>query len=148
MRNPLAIVALVGVLLLCACSPGPQGPKGDQGAPGAAGEQGPPGPSGPVGPPGPPGPPGQSGPDGAGGGVGPAGPPGPPGPAGPEGASGLHVLNSPACGARCELTCNLGERLVSVTCSGGTAHIEQSDPPNSASCVGATGPAIALCLRQ
>src|ERR1700722_7079120 len=142
MRKPIAIVTLLAACLLCACSPGPQGQKGDQGPPGAKGEQGPPGPQGPVGQQGPPGPPGTPGPDGAGGGIGPAGP------ASPASASGLHALTEPTCGARCDLICSLGERLVSVTCPGGTVHIQQGDEANAASCVGASGPAIALCMRH
>jgi hypothetical protein len=148
MRKPIAIVTLLAACLLCACSPGPQGQKGDQGPPGAKGEQGPPGPQGPVGQQGPPGPPGTPGPDGAGGGIGPAGPAGPPGPSSPTSASGLHALTEPTCGARCDLICSLGERLVSVTCPGGTVHIQQGDEANAASCVGASGPAIALCMRH
>jgi hypothetical protein len=148
MRGPIAIIAFSAAFLLCACSPGPQGQKGDQGPPGARGEQGSPGPQGAVGPQGPPGPTGPRGPDGAGGGIGPAGPAGQPGPPGPAGAGGLRALTEPACGARCELICGPGEKLVSVTCPGGTAHIEQGDEANSASCIGAPGPAIALCMRH
>jgi hypothetical protein len=149
MRKPIAIAVLMSFVLVGACSPGPQGPKGDQGPPGPKGEQGPPGgPPGPVGPQGPVGPPGPRGPDGAGGGIGPAGPPGPPGPPGPTGGGGLHALSEPQCGARCDLICGPGERLVSVTCPGGTIHIEQGDELNAASCTGTSGPAIALCVRH
>ena len=73
----------------------------------------------------PPGPPGPSGPSGAGGGVGPAGPAGPLGPAGRAGTTGLHALSQPACDTECELICSPGEKLVSVTCPGGTIHIEE-----------------------
>ena len=41
-----------------------------------------------------------------------------------------------------------GERLVSVTCPGGTIHIEEIADSSSASCIGASGPALALCVRQ
>jgi hypothetical protein len=40
------------------------------------------------------------------------------------------------------------QKLVSVTCPGGTIHIEEIADSNSASCVGASGPALALCVRQ
>jgi hypothetical protein len=39
------------------------------------------------------------------------------------------------------------ETLVSVTCPGGRVHIEEIAESNSASCVAASGPAIALCIR-
>ena len=104
--------------------------------------EGPPGPQGPAGPAGPPGP------TGAGGGVGPAGPPGPAGPAGPAGTTGLHALRQSACGTRCELICSPGEMLVSVTCPGGSIHLGEIAESNSASCVSASGPALALCMRQ
>jgi Collagen triple helix repeat (20 copies) len=158
MRKPVAGAILLGALSLCACSPGPQGQNADQGPPGAKGAQGPPGPPGPSGPPGPqgdaggqgllgpPGPPGPRGPDGAGGGIGPPGPPGPPGPAGPAGMASLHALNEPACGTRCELICDPGEKLVSMTCPGGIIHIEEGNQPKSAACIGASGPALALCM--
>src|SRR5580704_9808584 len=76
------------------------------------------------------------------------GPQGQKGDQGPPGAKGLHALTEPTCGARCDLICSLGERLVSVTCPGGTVHIQQGDEANAASCVGASGPAIALCMRH
>jgi hypothetical protein len=128
--------------------PGPAGPMGPKGDPGSQGPAGPPGPQGPGGLAGPPGPPGPPGADGAGGGVGPAGPPGPPGPAGPAATPGLHALRQPACNTKCELICSPGETLVSVTCPGGRIHIEEIAESNSASCIGASGPAIALCMRQ
>jgi hypothetical protein len=122
--------------------PGPAGPMGPKGDPGAQG------PAGPSGLPGPPGPPGPTGPEGAGGGVGPAGPPGPPGPLGPASSAGLHALRQSACDTKCELICSPGETLVSVTCPGGRVYIEEIAESNSASCIGALGPAIALCVRQ
>jgi len=150
MRLSIAIVALVIGFSLAGCFEGPQGPQGPAGPAGPPGPQGAnvPGPAGPAGLAGPAGPPGQPGPDGAGGGVGPAGPPGPTGPAGPAATVGLHALSEPACNTRCELICSSGEKLVSVTCPGGTIHIEEIADSNSASCVGASGPALALCVRQ
>jgi hypothetical protein len=167
MRAVLLTVALLG-LMVVGCEqkseppaqtgaqaaqgpPGPQGPAGPMGPKGDLGPQGPAGPPGAQGPggvAGPPGPPGPAGPDGAGGGVGPAGPPGPPGPAGPAGSTGLHALRQPACNTKCELICSPGEILVSVTCPGGRIHIEEIAESNSASCISASGPAVALCMRQ
>jgi len=147
MRLSIAVVALVLGFSLAGCFEGPQGPQGPAGPPGPAGPlgQGAPGPAGVAGPPGPPGPPG---PDGAGGGVGPAGPPGPPGPAALAATTGLHALSQPACDTKCELICSPGEKLVSVTCPGGTIHIEEIADSNSASCIHGSGPALALCMRQ
>jgi hypothetical protein len=129
---------------LAGCFEGPQGPQGLAGPPGPAGPPG----ADVAGPPGPPGPPGPRGPDGAGGGVGPAGPPGPPGPAALAGTTGLHALSQSACDTKCELICSPGEKLVSVTCPGGTVHIEEIADSNSASCIHRSGPALALCMRQ
>jgi hypothetical protein len=149
MRLSIAGVALVLGFALAGCFEGPQGPQGPPGPPGPAGPAGPQGQdAGPAGLAGPPGPPGPPGPDGAGGGDGPAGPPGPPGPAGPAGAIGLHALSQPACDTKCELVCSEGEKLVSVTCPGGTVHIEDVAESNSASCIHDSGPALALCMRQ
>jgi hypothetical protein len=147
MRLSVAIIALTIGFSLAGCFEGPQGPQGPAGPAGPPGPQGAdvPGPPGPAGPPGPPGP---RGPDGAGGGIGPAGPPGPPGPAGSAGATGLHALSAPACDTKCELICSAGEKLISVTCPGGTIHIEEIADSNSASCMGASGAALALCIRQ
>jgi hypothetical protein len=144
MRLSIAVVALVAGFSLVGCFEGPQGSQGPAGPAGPAGSQGEKGDPGPVGVAGPPGPPG---PNGAGGGVGPAGPAGPPGPPGPAGTSGVHALRMTTCADRCELICSLGEKLVSVTCPGGTFHIEQTES-NMASCTGAAGPALALCMPQ
>jgi hypothetical protein len=150
MRLSVAVVALVLGFSLAGCFEGPQGPQGPAGPPGPAGPAGPAGAglTGPPGLPGPAGPPGLRGPDGAGGGVGPEGPPGPPGPAGPAGTTSLHALFQPACDTKCELICSPGEKLVSVTCPGGKIQIEEIAESNSASCISASGPALALCLRQ
>jgi hypothetical protein len=147
MRLSIVVVALIAGFSLAGCFEGPQGPAGPTGPAGPAGPQGQgaPGPAGVAGPPGPPGPPG---PDGAGGGVGPAGPPGPPGPAALAATTGLHALSQPACDTKCELICSPGEKLVSVTCPGGTIHIEDIADSNSASCIHGSGPALALCMRQ
>jgi hypothetical protein len=142
MRLSIAVVALLGFSLVgCFEGPqGPQGPAGPAGPPGPQGEKGDPGPVGVAGPSGPPGP------DGAGGGVGPPGPAGPPGPSGPAGTGGLRALSAAACDTKCELICNPGEKIVSVTCPGGTIHIGQIDESSMASCTGASGPALALCM--
>jgi len=150
MRLSIVVVALVVGFSLAGCFEGPQGARGPAGPTGPAGPAGPQG-QGAPGPPGvagPPGPPGLRGPDGAGGGVGPAGPPGPPGPPGLAGTTGLHALSQPACDTKCELICSPGEKLVSVTCPGGTIHIEEIADSNSASCINGSGPAMALCMRQ
>ena len=149
MRLSITIVAIVLGFSLAGCFEGPQGPQGPAGPPGPAGPAGPQGgASGPAGVAGPPGPPGPAGPNGAGGGVGPAGPAGPLGPAGPAGTTGLHALSQPACDTECELICSPGEKLVSVTCPGGTIHIEEIADSHSASCIHGSGPALALCMRQ
>jgi hypothetical protein len=86
--------------------------------------------------------------DGASGGVGPAGPAGPAGPPGAAGTSGLRAINQPACETRCELICKPGETLASVTCPGGSIHIETIGQSSAATCVGASGPALALCIQK
>ena len=134
MRAMLLTLALLG-LIAAGCEQKSEQPAQAQ-AQGAQGPQGPPGPAGPMGPKGDPG------------SQGPAGPPGPPGPAGPAGTTDLHALRQPACNTKCELICSPGETLVSVTCPGGRIHIEEIAESNSASCIGASGPAIALCVRQ
>jgi hypothetical protein len=146
MRFSVAVVVLVLGLSMAGCFEGPQGPQGPPGPPGPSGPGG--AGAGLTGPPGPAGPPGPRGPDGAGGGVGPEGPPGPPGPAGLAGTTSLHALFQPACNTKCELICSPGEKLVSVTCPGGKIQIGAIAESNSASCISASGPALALCLRQ
>jgi hypothetical protein len=148
MRATLLILALLGLVLAgCDEKPGPTGPQGPPGPIGAKGDPGSQGPEGPPGPQGPPGPAGPPGPNGAGGGIGPAGPQGPPGPAGLASTAGFHALREPACDTKCELICSPGETLVSVTCPGGTIQIEEVGGSNAAACVGASGPALALCTR-
>jgi len=148
MRLSIVIVALAAGLSLAGCFEGPQGQQGPQGPAGPAGPAGPPGPEGNQGLPGPPGIAGPPGPAGAAGGVGPAGPAGPMGPAGASGTAGLHALTAPACDTRCELTCSQGEKLVSVTCPGGKIQIGNDAESATATCVGGSGPALALCIRQ
>jgi hypothetical protein len=157
MRAFAAAIALVAAFSLSACFEGPQGPQGaagPQGPQGVAGPAGPQGPEGPAGPAGPPGaagiagPPGPPGPAGAGGGVGPAGPPGPQGPAGPAGIAGLHALDEAACDSKCELLCSAGEKLVSVTCPGGTVSISRNADSEMATCSNSPGPALALCMKR
>lgn len=123
MRLSIAAVALVAAFSLAGCFEGPQGPAGPQGDAGPQGPQGAKGDQGPVGP---------------------AGPPG------PTGATGLHAIRHGACGPgnNCDLTCNPGEKLVSVTCPGGTIAITRNADVESASCSNSPGPALALCMQQ
>ena len=122
MRASLAIVALVAAFVLAGCFEGAQGPAGPQGD---AGPQGPQGVKGETGP------------------IGPAGPPGAPG------TSGLHALRQSGCGqaSNCDLTCSPGEKLISVTCPGGTIAISKNADIEAATCSSATGPALALCME-
>ena len=122
MRASLAIVAVVAAFTLAGCFEGAQGPAGPQGD---AGPQGPQGAKGETGP------------------IGPAGPPGAPG------SSGLHALRQQGCGqaSNCDLTCSPGEKLISVTCPGGTIAITRNGGIEAATCSSATGPALALCMK-
>jgi Collagen triple helix repeat (20 copies) len=142
MRAFISAVAMIAAFSLAGCFEGPQGPQGAQGPAGPPGAQGP---QGLPGAPGVAGPPGADGPTGAVGATGAAGPPGPPGPAGP---ASLRPLNETACGTECQLICNPGERLVSVTCPGGSIQIRKIADSDAATCSGSPGPALALCLRQ
>jgi hypothetical protein len=122
MRTALAVVALVAAVSLAGCFEGAQGPAGPAGA---AGPQGPAGEKGDAGP------------------IGPQGPPG------PLGATGLHALRQ-MCGAgsNCDLTCSPGERMISVTCPGGTIAITRNADIDAATCSNSPGPALALCEKQ
>ena len=151
MRPFAAAVALIAAFSLTGCFEGAQGPAGPPGAAGSAGPQGPAGPAGPqgekglagaVGIAGPPGP------AGAAGGVGPAGPPGPEGRPGPPGTAGLHAISETACDSKCELLCSAGEKLVSVTCPGGTIWIGRTAESETATCSKSPGPALALCMKR
>jgi len=147
MRTSIAVVALLAAFSLAGCFEGPQGPSGPQGV---AGPQGPQGQKGDVGPPGPAGRDGLPGPAGPPGPAGSPGPPGSSGPAGPRGlsgAAGLRALSREGCGGKCELACGAGEKLVSVTCPGGTISIRRSADAETASCSNASGPALALCMQ-
>jgi hypothetical protein len=123
MRASTTVVALLLAFTLAGCFEGPQGPAGAQGEVGPAGPQGAKGDAGPIGP---------------------AGPPG------PTGSSGLHALRQTACGqtSNCDLTCSPGERLVSVTCPGGSVTITKNADIEAAACSNANGPALALCMKQ
>jgi hypothetical protein len=122
MRASLTVCALVAALALAGCFEGPQGPPGP---PGDAGPQGPQGVKGVAGP------------------IGPAGPPG------AAGSSGLHALRQEGCGqgSNCDLTCSPEEKLISVTCPGGTIAITKNGGIEAATCSSATGPALALCMK-
>jgi hypothetical protein len=88
MRIPFTIMTLAAVLVLGACSKGPEGPQGPQGVAGPQGAKGEVGAKGDTGPAGPPGPKGEAGPTGAAGGKGDTGPQGERGATGPQGERG------------------------------------------------------------
>lgn len=158
MRIPFAVILLLGSAFLAACSPGQQGAKGEQGPAGpqgAKGEQGPPGPQGAAGskgeqgPPGPQGAKGEQGPPGAQGPAGPKGEQGVAGAPGPAGSSSVHVVRQDTCqDDKCDLACNAGEQIASVTCPGGTISIGKNADIETASCMSSPGPALALCVKQ
>jgi hypothetical protein len=170
MRKSAPFVVLTLSLFLTACGQGPQGPKGEQGPPGPQGSKGDQGPPGPPGVTGPKGEQGQAGPQGANGEQGPPGPQGikgdqgPPGPkgdkgdkgeAGPKGEQGasggasLHVVKQDSCqgSSNCNLACNAGETVASVTCPQGAVSISKNGDTETASCSNSPGPALALCVR-
>jgi collagen triple helix repeat protein len=149
MRKSAFLVFTLAVFL-SACGQGQQGPKGEQGPPGpqgAKGDQGPPGPPGVTGSKGDQGQPGPQGSKGEQGPPGPQGPKGDAGPLGPSGAAGLHVVRQDTCNDSCNLACNSGESLASVTCPQGTVSITKTGDTESASCSRAKGPVLALCVR-
>jgi Collagen triple helix repeat (20 copies) len=152
MRQLAAVAVFTLAVFLSACGQGPQGPKGDQGPPGpqaARGDQGPPGPAGATGTRGEQGPPGPQG------GKGDEGPPGPQGPKGEKGdkgeqgssGAGLHVVRQETCEGSCDMACNAGESLASVTCPQGQVSITKNGDRETASCSQMHGPALALCVR-
>jgi Collagen triple helix repeat (20 copies) len=173
MRKSAAFVVLTLAMFLSACGQGQQGPKGEQGPPGpqgAKGDQGPPGSAGVTGPKGeqglagPAGPKGEQGPPGPQGPKGDQGPPGPPGLQGAKGDkgeqglkgeraassnAGLHVVRQDSCegSSNCNLACDAGESLASVTCPQGAISITKNGDTETASCSNSPGPAIALCVR-
>jgi hypothetical protein len=149
-RKSAAFVVFALAVCLSACGQGPQGPKGDQGPPGPQGAKGDQGPPGPPGVTGPKGEQGQAGPQGEKGEQGPPGPQGAKGDAGPEGpsgAAGLHVVRQDTCEGSCNLACNAGESLASVTCPQGLVSVTKNGDTESASCSRPRGPAFALCVR-
>jgi Collagen triple helix repeat (20 copies) len=149
MRKSAVFVVFTLAVFLSACGQGPQGSKGDQGPPGpqgAKGDQGPPGPAGATGPKAEQGPPGPQG------GKGDEGPPGPQGPKGEKGeqgssGAGLHVVRQETCDGSCNLACDAGEALASVTCPQGQVSITKNGDTETASCSQTRGPALALCVR-
>jgi hypothetical protein len=154
MRPSIVVVALIAAFTLAGCFDGPQGPPGPPGPAGPPGPQGEKGSTGPIGPLGPVGPIGETG---IAGGVGPTGAPGPPGargpdgPAGPQGlpgSLGLHAITKETCGKACDLACDPGEKVVSVTCPGGVVHIGNGTQPQAATCSNSSGPALALCVNK
>jgi Collagen triple helix repeat (20 copies) len=166
MRKSALFVVLTLAVFLSACGQGPQGPKGEQGPPGpqgAKGDQGSPGAAGATGPKGeqgqagPPGSQGEQGPPGPQGAKGDQGPPGPPGVQGQKGdkgesgaaPSGLHVVRLDTCEgpSNCNLACDAGESLASVTCPQGVVSISKNGDTETASCANSPGPALALCVR-
>jgi hypothetical protein len=147
-KSPVFLVFTLAVFL-SACGQGPQGPKGDQGPPGpqgAKGDQGPPGPPGAAGAKGEQGQPGPQGPKGE------QGPPGPQGAKGDQGppGTGLHVVKQDSCqgSSNCNLACDAGETIASITCPQGAISITKNGDTETASCANSPGPALAICVRQ
>jgi hypothetical protein len=66
------------------------------------------------------------------------------------GSTGLHALKLDKCdsSASCNLECSAGEKLVSVTCPGGTIAFSKTADGEAATCSSSPGPALALCIRQ
>jgi hypothetical protein len=148
MRKSAAVVVFTLAVFLTACGQGPQGPKGEQGPPGpqgAKGDQGPPGPPGVAGAKGEQGQPGPQGPKGE---QGPPGPQGAKGDQGPPGA-GLRVVRQDSCqgSSNCNLACEAGETIASITCPQGAISITKNGDTETASCTNSPGPALALCVR-
>ena len=151
MRRSAAVIIFTLAVFLSACSQGQQGSKGEQGPPGpqgGKGDQGPPGPPGVAGAKGEQGQPGPQGPKGEQGPPGPQGAKGEQGPAGAPGA-GLRVVRQDSCqgSSNCNLACNAGEMIASVTCPQGTVSISKNGDTETASCSNSPGPALALCVR-
>jgi hypothetical protein len=152
MRTSAAVVVFTLAVFLTACGQGPQGPKGEQGPPGpqgAKGDQGPPGPPGVAGAKAEQGQPGPQGPKGE---QGPPGPQGAKGDQGPPGAAGasLHVVRQDSCqgSSNCNLACDAGETIASITCPQGAISITKNGDRETASCSNSPGPALAICVRQ
>ena len=91
-------------------------------------------------------------------GQGPQGPKGEQGPPGPQGAkgdqgppgAGLYVVRQDSCpgSSNCNLACEAGETIGSITCPQGEISITKSGNTEIASCSNSPGPALAICLRQ
>jgi Collagen triple helix repeat (20 copies) len=145
MRALVAVVVVIAAFSLTGCFEGQTGAPGPAGPPGPTGSAGPEGPQGPAGPPGPQG---EKGTPGAAGAVGPAGPAGSVGPPGPAGTAGFHALSEAGCDTKCVLLCAAGEKIVSVTCPGGTIWIGKTAETETATCSNSSGPALALCMKQ
>ncbi len=60
----------------------------------------------------------------------------------------MHALSEAACDTKCELLCSAGEKLVSVTCPGGTIWIGRTAESETATCSNSPGPALALCMKR
>jgi hypothetical protein len=67
---------------------------------------------------------------------------------GEAGSLGLHVLNHDCSGDKCDLACDAGEKLASVTCPGGTIGLTKTGDTETASCTNTSGPILAICVRQ
>ena len=152
MRKSAAVVVFTLAVFLTACGQGPQGPRGEQGPPGPQGAKGDQGPPGPPGVAGAKGEQGQSGPQGPKGEQGPPGPQGAKGDQGPPGAlgAGLHVVRQDSCqgSSNCNLACDAGETIASITCPQGEISITKTGSTETASCSNSPGPALAICVHQ
>jgi len=91
-------------------------------------------------------------------GQGPQGPKGEQGPPGPQGAKGdqgppgpgFSVVRQDSCpgSSDCNLACEPGETIASITCPQGAISITKSGNTETASCSNSPGPAVAICVRQ
>jgi hypothetical protein len=91
-------------------------------------------------------------------GQGPQGPKGEQGPPGPQGAkgdqgppgAGLYVVRQDSCpsSSDCNLACEAGGTIASITCPQGAISITKSGNTEIASCSNSPGPALAICVRQ
>jgi hypothetical protein len=91
-------------------------------------------------------------------GQGPQGPKGEQGPPGPQGAKGdqgppgpgFSVVRQDSCpgSSDCNLACEAGETIASITCPQGAISITKSGNTETGSCSNSPGPALAICVRQ
>ena len=86
---------------------------------------------------------------------GPKGEQGPPGPQGAKGdqgppGAGLYVVRQDSCpgSSNCNLACEAGETIGSITCPQGAISITKSGNTETATCSNSPGPALAICVRQ